>query len=73
MLAAASSRLIRRSEHVGLIDPSRRRPGIVSITATVGPYLSVCGQPTSLYNTLIILVLLFGGLGLIFRSLRAAA
>jgi hypothetical protein len=35
--------------------------------------LQIHFQPTSLYNTLVILVLLFGGLGLIFRSLRAAA
>ena len=35
--------------------------------------LQIHFQSTSLYNTLIILVLLFGGLGLIFRSLRAAA
>ena len=34
--------------------------------------LQIHFQPTSLYNTLVILVLLFGGLGLIFRSLRAA-
>jgi hypothetical protein len=35
--------------------------------------LQIHFQPTSLYNTLVILVLLFGGLGLIFRSLRDAA
>jgi hypothetical protein len=34
--------------------------------------LQIHFQSTSLYNTLVILVLLFGGLGLIFRSLRAA-
>jgi hypothetical protein len=34
--------------------------------------LQIHFQPTSLYNTLVILVLLFGGLGLVFRSLRAA-
>ena len=33
--------------------------------------LHVYFQPTSLFNTLVMLVLLFGGLGLIFRSLKA--
>lgn len=32
--------------------------------------LHVYFQPTSLFNTLAMLVLLFGGLGLIFRSLK---
>ena len=35
--------------------------------------LTIFFRPTSLFNTLIILVLLVGGLGLIARSLRAKA
>jgi hypothetical protein len=33
--------------------------------------LHIYFQPTSLFNTLLMLVLLFGGLGLIFRSLKS--
>jgi uncharacterized membrane protein len=33
--------------------------------------LHIYFQPTSLFNTLMMLVLLFGGLGLILRSLKA--
>ena len=33
--------------------------------------LHIYFQPTSLFNTLAMLVLLFGGLGLIFRSLKS--
>jgi hypothetical protein len=33
--------------------------------------LHIYFQPTSLFNTLVMLVLLFGGLGLIIRSLKA--
>jgi hypothetical protein len=32
--------------------------------------LHIYFQPTSLFNTLVMLVLLFGGLGLVFRSLK---
>ena len=34
--------------------------------------LHIFFRPTSLFNTLLMLVLLFGGLGLIVRSLKAA-
>jgi hypothetical protein len=47
--------------------------GGVVVLAGILMSLQIHFQPTSLYNTLVILVLLFGGLGLIFRSLRAAA
>jgi hypothetical protein len=33
--------------------------------------LHIYFQPTTLFNTLMMLVLLFGGLGLVFRSLKA--
>jgi len=33
--------------------------------------LHIYFRPTSLFNTLVMLVLLFGGLGLIFRSLKS--
>jgi hypothetical protein len=47
--------------------------GAAVVLAGILMSLQIYFQPTSLYNTLIILVLMFGGLGLIFRSLRAAA
>jgi hypothetical protein len=46
--------------------------GAVIVLVGILMSLQIHFQPTSLYNTLVILVLLFGGLGLIFRSLRAA-
>ena len=45
--------------------------GLVIILAGILMSLHIYFQPTSLFNTLTMLVLLFGGLGLIFRSLRA--
>ena len=45
--------------------------GLVIILAGILMSLHIYFQPTSLFNTLIMLVLLFGGLGLIIRSLRA--
>ena len=45
--------------------------GVVIILAGIISYLGVYFQPTSLFNTIIMLVLLAGGVGLVARSLRA--
>jgi hypothetical protein len=45
--------------------------GAIFIFAGVIANLHIYFQPTSLFNTIIMLVLLVGGLGLIARSLRA--
>lgn len=45
--------------------------GLVIILAGILMSLHIYFQPTSLFNTLTMLVLLFGGLGLILRSLKA--
>ena len=45
--------------------------GVVIILAGVIGNLGVYFQPTSLFNTIIMLVLLAGGIGLIARSLRS--
>lgn len=45
--------------------------GVVIIGAGVIMNLQVFFQPTSLFNTLVMLVLLCGGLGMVARSLRA--
>lgn len=45
--------------------------GLIIILAGVVMNLRIYFQPTSLYNTLIMLALLAGGIGLIARSLRA--
>jgi hypothetical protein len=45
--------------------------GLVIILAGILMSLHIYFRPTSLFNTLVMLVLLFGGLGLIFRSLKA--
>lgn len=45
--------------------------GLVIILAGILMSLHIYFQPTSLFNTLLMLVLLFGGLGLILRSLKA--
>jgi uncharacterized protein len=45
--------------------------GLVIILAGILTSLHIYFQPTSLFNTLTMMVLLFGGLGLIFRSLKA--
>src|SRR5271169_6347042 len=45
--------------------------GLAIILAGLLMSLHIYFQPTSLFDTLIMLVLLFGGLGLIFRSLQA--
>ncbi|HWS55628.1 MAG TPA: hypothetical protein VN228_15925 [Pyrinomonadaceae bacterium] len=45
--------------------------GLVIILAGVIANLGIFFQPTSLFNTIIMLVLLAGGIGLIARSLRA--
>lgn len=45
--------------------------GLVIIMAGILFSLHIYFQPTTLFNTLMMLVLLFGGLGLIFRSLKA--
>ena len=45
--------------------------GLVIILAGILMTLHIVFRPTSLFNTLTMLVLLFGGLGLIIRSLRA--
>jgi hypothetical protein len=46
--------------------------GSVIILAGILMNMDVYFRPTSLYNTLMMLVLLFGGLGVIARSLRSA-
>ena|SRR5712691_7367956 len=45
--------------------------GLVIILAGILLSLHIYFQPTTLFNTLLMLVLLFGGLGLVFRSLKA--
>jgi uncharacterized protein len=45
--------------------------GAVIILAGIITNLQIFFRPTSLFNTLVILVLLFGGIGLVARSLRA--
>ncbi|MEO7964184.1 MAG: hypothetical protein ABIT38_09790 [Gemmatimonadaceae bacterium] len=45
--------------------------GAVIILAGIITNLQIFFRPTSLFNTLVILTLLFGGIGLIARSLRA--
>ena len=45
--------------------------GGLFIIAGVIANMHIYFQPTSLFNTIVMLVLLFGGLGLIARSLRA--
>jgi hypothetical protein len=45
--------------------------GLVIIFVGILMSLHIYFQPTSLFNTLAMLVLLFGGLGLLFRSLKA--
>lgn len=45
--------------------------GLVIIMAGILFSLQIYFQPTTLFNTLVMLVLLFGGLGLIIRSLKA--
>jgi len=44
--------------------------GLVIILAGILLTLHIFFQPTSLFNTLLMLVLLFGGLGLVLRSLK---
>ncbi|MBV8856213.1 MAG: hypothetical protein JOZ02_04555 [Acidobacteria bacterium] len=44
--------------------------GVVIILAGIISNLGVYFQPTSLFNTLVMLVLLAGGIGLVARSLR---
>jgi hypothetical protein len=46
--------------------------GAVIIFAGILMNLRIYFQPTSLFNTLVMLVLLVGGLGLVARSLRAS-
>jgi uncharacterized protein len=45
--------------------------GVVIILVGVIANLGIYFQPTSLFNTLVMLVLLAGGIGLVARSLRA--
>ncbi|HWW75595.1 MAG TPA: hypothetical protein VNZ44_09370 [Pyrinomonadaceae bacterium] len=45
--------------------------GVVVILVGVVANLDIYFQPTSLFNTLVMLVLLAGGIGLVARSLRA--
>jgi hypothetical protein len=45
--------------------------GLAIILVGILMSLHIYFQPTSLFNTLVMLVLLFGGLGLIMRSLKA--
>jgi hypothetical protein len=45
--------------------------GLTIILVGILMSLHIYFQPTSLFNTLVMLVLLFGGLGLILRSLKA--
>ena len=44
--------------------------GLVIILAGILMSLHIFFRPTSLFNTLVMLVLLFGGIGLIIRSLK---
>jgi len=46
--------------------------GVLFIFAGIIMNLHIYFQPTSLFNTLVMLVLLVGGLGLIARSMRAS-
>src|SRR5438477_12293055 len=63
---------------VGLLFWNGRNPigwlltvaGALFILAGVLANMHIYFQPTSLFNTLVMLILLFGGLGLIARSLR---
>src|SRR5262245_496587 len=45
--------------------------GLVVILAGILMSLNIYFRPTSLFNTLVMLVLLFGGLGLIIRSFKS--
>ena len=45
--------------------------GVVIILAGIITNLDIYFQPTSLFNTLVMLVLLAGGIGLVARSLRS--
>ena len=45
--------------------------GVVIIFTAILMNLQIYFQPTSLFNTIMMLVLLFGGIGLIARSLRS--
>jgi hypothetical protein len=45
--------------------------GLVIVLAGIIANLHIYFRPTSLFNTLMMLVLLFGGIGLIARSLRS--
>jgi len=45
--------------------------GFLIILAGIIANLNIYFMPTSLFNTLIMLVLLVGGVGLIFRSLQS--
>lgn len=45
--------------------------GLAIIIVGILMSLHIYFQPTSLFNTLVMLVLLFGGLGLVLRSLKA--
>lgn len=47
--------------------------GVLIIVAGVISNLQIYFQPTSLFNTLVMLALLAGGVGLVIRSLRPAA
>jgi len=46
--------------------------GVVIILAGILMNLRIYFEPTSLFNTLLMLVLLFGGIGLIARALKSA-
>jgi hypothetical protein len=46
--------------------------GAVIIFVGILTHLEIYFRPTSLFNTLLMLVLLIGGLGLVARSLRAS-
>jgi len=46
--------------------------GMVIIFVGILAHLEIYFRPTSLFNTLLMLVLLIGGLGLVARSLRAS-
>jgi hypothetical protein len=62
---AAACDLLRRSD-VRLLTFT----GVVIILAGVIANLHIYFEPTSLFNTVIMLVLLAGGIGLVARSLR---
>ena len=55
-----------------MIASNLLRVSVVIILAGIITHLDIYFRQTTLFNTLVMLVLLFGGLGLVARSLRSA-